>query len=100
RTVSVSLAKMPNEQQAKAAFGNDSDESGSGSSVPHLGLTLAPADRVAGAGARGVVVTAVDPDSKAAEQGLKSGDVILEVAGKSVANVSQVRNAVAAAKAE
>jgi Do/DeqQ family serine protease len=42
----------------------------------------------------GVVVTNVDPDSSAAEAGLKRGDVIQEVNRKSVANVMQFRQAV------
>src|SRR5262249_61796889 len=59
----------------------------------HLGLTLAPAGSVAGSGAKGVVVTAVEPDGPAAERGFKTGDVILEVAGKAVSNPSDVRAA-------
>ena len=58
----------------------------SGTDVPQLGLTLAPAGQVAGSGSEGVVVTNVDPDGIAAEHGLKTGDVILEVAGKKVAS--------------
>jgi serine protease Do len=40
----------------------------------------------AGAGEAGVVVVGVDPNGAAADHGFKEGDVILEVAGKGVAN--------------
>jgi len=66
--------------------------------VPKLGLTLAPANSVAGAGKEGLVVTEVDPKSAAAERGFKEGDVILEVAGKSVASVADVREAINTAR--
>jgi serine protease Do len=39
------------------------------------------------------VVTKVEPDGIASEQGFKTGDVILEVAGKKVANPVDVRGA-------
>ena len=55
--------------------------------------SLAPAAEVEGAGHKGVVVTAVDPDGPAAEHGFKTGDVILNVGGKTVANVGDVRSA-------
>ena len=61
--------------------------------MPRLGLTLAPAGQVAGGGSDGVVVTSVEPDGVASEQGFKTGDVILEVAGKKVANPADVRGA-------
>jgi serine protease Do len=35
-------------------------------------------------------VTAVDPDGPAADHGMQSGDVILDVAGKTVSNPSDV----------
>ena len=60
-----------------------------------LGLTLAPASRVAGAGDDGVVVTGVDSSGVAAEHGFSTGDVILEVAGKSVSTPADVRKAIA-----
>ena len=63
-------------------------------------MTLAPADKVEGKGKNGVVVTEVDPKSAAADRGLKKGDVILEVAGKSVATAGDVREAIEAASAE
>ena len=71
-----------------------------GTDVPRLGLTLAPANSVAGAGKEGVVVTEVDPKSAAAERGFKEGDVILEVAGKTVASAGDVREAITSARNE
>ena len=68
--------------------------------MPKLGLTVAPANSVAGAGKDGVVVTEVDPKSAAAERGFKEGDVILEVAGKNVANAGDVREAINAARTD
>ena len=68
--------------------------------APRLGLNLAPAGDVEGAGERGVVVTAVDPDGTAAEHGVKTGDVILNVGGKAVSNVGDVRAALRDAKAD
>ena len=68
--------------------------------MPHLGLTVAPANDVAGSGGKGVVVTAVDPDGPAADQGFQTGDIILDVGGKAVANASDVRKALTEAKAQ
>ena len=68
------------------------------SDVPHLGLSLAPASDVAGAGDTGVVVMNVEPEGPAAEQGFQRGNVILDVGGKPVANVGDVRNALKEAK--
>jgi serine protease Do len=97
KTVSVTLAQMPNEQQqASADTGGAQPTRG----VPHLGLQVAPASEVQGAGSRGVVVTAVDPDGPAAEQGFEAGNVILDVGGKPVANVGEVRNALQQAQAQ
>jgi serine protease Do len=45
-----------------------------------------------------VVVTDVDPDGPAAERGVHTGDVILDVAGKAVDNPFEVRDAVAEAR--
>ena len=39
-------------------------------------------------------MTGVDPDSAAADKGLKEGDVILEIAGKSVNRPSDVAQAI------
>jgi serine protease Do len=71
-----------------------------GTDVPKLGMTVAPANSVAGAGKDGVVVTEVDPKSAAAERGFKEGDVILEVAGKGVNNAGDVREAINAARTD
>jgi len=95
RSVTATLAQVPNEQQAKA---DDSAQPTSG--VPHLGLQLAPARDVSGAGDKGVVVTGVEPDSPAAEGGFQSGNVILEVGGKPVADAGDIRNALSEAKSQ
>src|SRR5437016_6263175 len=101
KTVNITLGQLPNSVEAKAETDN-SDKGGlnRGTDVPKLGLTLAPANTVAGAGKDGVVVTEVDPKSAAAERGFKEGDVILEVAGKSVTSPGDVREAINAARTD
>jgi serine protease Do len=100
KVVNLTLGILPNTVEAKADTDKD-DNNGSatrGTDVPKLGLTVAPANSVAGAGKEGVVITEVDPKSAAAERGFKEGDVILEVAGKTVASAGDVRDAITAAK--
>jgi serine protease Do len=101
KTVNLTLGQLPNSLEAKADTDNG-DKGGvtRGTDVPKLGLTVAPANSVAGAGKDGVVVTEVDPNSAAADRGFKEGDVILEVAGKSVASATDVRDAINAAHAD
>jgi serine protease Do len=101
KVIDLTLGQLPNSVEAKADTDNN-DKGGptKGTDVPKLGLTLAPANSVAGAGKDGVVVTEVDPKSAAAERGFKEGDVILEVAGKSVTNAGDVREAINAARTD
>jgi serine protease Do len=92
QSIDVTLGKMPDQKQARA-----SNET-SGEQTPRLGLTLAPANEVTGAGDRGVAVVAVDPDSVAADHGLKAGDVITDVGGKAVTAPADVGQAVREAR--
>jgi len=93
KVVSLTLGELPNAQEANAGKG----EGGStgATEMPQLGMTLAPTGK-----SDGVVVSKVDPKGAAAERGLKQGDVILEVAGKSVTSPDQVREAVQTARAD
>jgi serine protease Do len=95
KTVSLTLGEVPQERQARAG----ATERDGGGNTPRLGLMLAPAGKVAGAGSQGVVVTGVDPDGRAAERGFKEGDVILDVAGKAVSTPADVSKALADARA-
>ncbi|MFY9684657.1 MAG: Do family serine endopeptidase [Pseudolabrys sp.] len=94
KTLALTLGKMPNEQQAKA----DTNDNTSAGDTPRLGLNLAPAKDVAGSGDQGVAVVGVDPNGPAAERGITTGDVILDVAGKAVANTAEVRKALSDAR--
>jgi serine protease Do len=94
KAITVALDTMPNQRLASAG----DQQSGPTRGIPHLGLSVAPAGDVAGAGGQGVVVTSVDPDGPAAEHGIQSGDIILDVAGKSVANIGEMRSALSEAK--
>ena len=97
QTLTMTLGEMPTERQASADAGQHASPT---SGVPHLGLQLAPANEVEGAGDQGVVVMGVDPGGPAAEHGLQTGDVILAIGGKQVSSPADVRNALVAARKE
>ncbi len=96
-TVAVKLDQLPNDQVARA---EQADEDAGAKGLPRLGLQLAPAKGVDGAGSEGVVVTGVDPNGPAAARGFRTGDVILKVGDKAVSSPKDVRDGLAAAKAE
>jgi serine protease Do len=84
QTVSVTLATMPTDPR-KASIPEVEPER---SSLTSYGLEVAPADDGAG-----VKVMKVDPNSSAAERGVKEGDIILEVAGNEVNDTAGVAEA-------
>ena len=96
KTASVTLTKLPGDREAKA----ERSDSAEPSSLASYGLELAPAAAVPGAGKTGVVVADIDPEGMGAQKGLRSGDVILEAAGKAVSTPAQVVDAIKDAKAE
>lgn len=98
KTVTLALGELPNERQAKGSGNTDDGKTQQAPGTPRLGLSLAPAGEVQGAGQKGVVVTEVDPQGPAAQRGIQTGDVILNVGGKAVANVGDVRSELAQAK--
>jgi serine protease Do len=98
KTVTLALGELPNERQAKGNGDADEGKTQPAPGTPRLGLSLAPAGDVQGAGQKGVVVTEVDPQGPAAQRGIQTGDVILNVGGKPVTNVGDVRSELAQAK--
>ncbi len=89
KTITLALGEMPKSVEANAS--SNENNGSTGTDLAKLGLTLAPAAHVAGAGSEGVVVTDIDSSGVAADHGFSTGDIILEVAGKSVATPSDVR---------
>jgi len=95
KTADATLAPQKAEKTASA------DESGTNDkAAPALGIQLAPASEVAGSGDKGVAIVGVDPNGAAAEQGLATGQVILDVGGKPVSTPQEVKSEVANAKSQ
>ncbi len=86
-TLTLTLGELPKERQAR--LGGDDRPGANSVDVPKLGLSLAPARN----GGEGVVVTQVDPNGTAGDQ-FQTGDVILDVNGKTVSSPADVRKAV------
>ena len=89
--VDLKLGKFPSGKKLAAI---EEDTPDTGEQLDNLGLSLAPAVKVPGAGEDGVVITEVDPDSDASDKGLKAGDVILQVAGEKVSQPADVAKGV------
>lgn len=94
-TIKVRLGKFPGsaDEIAKLEQGKPAEDH-HGTELEQLGLTLG-ASRTSG---EGVAVTEVDPNSDAAEKGIKAGDIILEVGGNSVAGPADVADGIKKAK--
>jgi serine protease Do len=88
RQVTMKLGTFPSNKKLAAL--EEDKPADTGEQMKDLGLSLAPAAKFPGVGEQGVVITEVDPESDAADKGLKPGDVILEVSGVTVSNPSDV----------
>ena len=98
KTAQVTLAQQKNEKVAKAEGSSDQGQAeGNGAT---LGIQIAPAKEVAGAGDKGVAIVGVDPDGAAAAQGVTEGDVILDIAGKPVSTPQDVKSEIDNAKSQ
>jgi serine protease Do len=89
KTIKVKLGTYPNTQDVAEGKmePEDEDEDGGNVDLKQLGLTLKPA----GPGQKeGVVIAEVDPNSDAAQKGLKEGDVILRAGNEEVSSPQDV----------
>jgi serine protease Do len=98
KTVTLTLGTLPNQKVASNEPSHQ--DKGADIDVPKLGFTLAPANSVSGATAKGVVVTAIAEGGVAADHGLQVGDVILDVAGKPVVTPADVNQGLSDARKE
>ena len=98
-STSSSASVRPRKQLAKISGGGDSGTQGAqgGTTAPQkaLGLSLAPTPELARAAnlpptARGVIITAVDPNSDAGDEGLQRGDLIVSINNQLVTTPAQV----------
>lgn len=110
QTLTVTVGQRPTEEELAKQLGGGQDNDlqpdtapvtpGSavlGLSLQQLNATIARALNLP-ATARGVVVTAVDPNSDASEKGLQRGDLIVSVNQTQVTTPAQVQAAVDAAR--
>jgi serine protease Do len=95
KTLNLTLGELPNQREARSDSDDKSARRNRYTDEPRLGLSLAPGDNDSG-----VVVADVDPSGPAADYGFKPGDVILEVAGASVATPDDLRKALGKARSE
>jgi serine protease Do len=97
KTLPLTLAEMPTETAKNEQPENSSEDALQGIAVENVTAQTARQLRLP-ADATGVVVTNVDPAGKAAESGLKRGDVIQEVNHKPVRNTADFESAMRNAK--
>ena len=110
QTIQLTVGQRPTEQElARLGGGGATTQETPGGSVAvtpqrALGLSLAPVTpelaRAANlpATVRGVIITSVDPNSDASDEGLQRGDLIISVNGNLVTSPAQVVTAVEAAR--
>ena len=96
RIIDVVIGKMPGAKKKAAATTDKSTK-------PRFGLTLAAIDEQTrtrfsvGKNIEGVVVTAVEPGSIAAEKGIRPGDVVRRIGGQEISDPAEVSRLLATA---
>jgi serine protease Do len=96
KTLKVKIAKLEDGGEAPDAPAAAEEKGQLGLSLSNISPELAARHGLPGTD--GVLVTAIDPDSSAAEANLRRGDVILEVNGKNTGNVAEFKAAVGKVK--
>ena len=84
-TVTVTLGTLPNEKPEMANADAGKEAPAEGTSLSGFGLQVGP-----GASGKGVKVIKIDPNSAAADVGIKEGDVIMKIAGVDVSDQASV----------
>jgi serine protease Do len=92
QTIDIEIGTLPTEMP-KMASGEKVEKPEKNTDLSALGIEVAPSED--GVGVR---IAELDPRSKAAESGLKSGDVILEISGQEVSTSTDVKMALQNAK--
>ncbi len=110
QTLQVQVGQRPTEEElAKQAGGGQDQEQALGEEAPvapgtALGLSLQSLNEQIiralnlPAATRGVVITSINPNSDAAEKGIRRGDVILSINRQAVTSPAQVQAAVESAR--
>ncbi len=104
-SMKVEVGELKESEEKLATATPGADKSSSGESVQDLDISVAAIDDRQRTrfglepDARGVVVTSVDPNGPAAEQGVRVGDRIVEVAQEAVSTPSQLAAKIKAARA-
>lgn len=104
KSMSLAIGQMRADEVASVGEDGEKKPVGTGDPVEALGMTLSPLSATAGngryqvpEGATGVLVTAVDRTSTAAQKGIRPGDIIVQVGGKEIVGPDDVTKAVEAA---
>ena len=95
QTVNLKLGQLADQTARKTR----ADADHTGGQLDSLGLLVAPAADVEGAGDKGLAVVGVDPNGAAAELGFQQGDVILKAGSKTVSTAGDLSAAISEAKA-
>ncbi|OQM73594.1 Do family serine endopeptidase [Manganibacter manganicus] len=88
KQVSVDLGKMPSQAKLASNDQQSAPQSETSGSLADLGLTVTQSDD-----GHGLVVADVDPDSAAADRGIRAGDVITAVNSEEVNGTADVKQA-------
>ncbi|MEO1492938.1 MAG: DegQ family serine endoprotease [Pseudomonadota bacterium] len=100
KTVKVTVGLLDEEQIQAAAVRPNSDDGGTGTDIPAIGMTLRPLSSEArsefgiGDDVAGVLVSDVASEGVAADKGIKPGDVIVEVGQEPVSSPTEVETRV------
>lgn len=96
KTVKLKLGVLPDAKEAR----DDNGGAGKSGELSKLGIEVAPASEIRGAGSEGLFVTDIDPEGAAAKKGVRRGDVIVEAGGQAVNTRGDLAAAIEATRKE